>query len=92
MHQPHRRPTPNRHRDHQQQVQKQKRPEHRPRRQPPSEPPAAQQRLTEVVPAVPVYESQLTIAYRRDVKGVVFDSSHNVPFFTSVWLDREPQP
>jgi len=39
-----------------------------------------------------VYESQLTIAYRRDVKGVVFDSSHNVPFFTSVWLDREPQP
>lgn len=53
---------------------------------------AAQQRLTEVVPAVPVYESQLTIAYRRDVKGVVFDSSHNVPFFTSVWLDREPQP
>ncbi|MDO7902269.1 ABC transporter substrate-binding protein [Pseudomonas sp. K13] len=48
----------------------------------------AQQRLTETVPAVPSVESQVLAAYRRDVKGVIFDTSHNVPYFTSVWLDR----
>ncbi len=47
-----------------------------------------QQRLTETVPAVPSVESQVLAAYRRDVKGVIFDTSHNVPYFTSVWLDR----
>ncbi|MFC5694764.1 ABC transporter substrate-binding protein [Pseudomonas sp. GCM10022186] len=49
----------------------------------------AQQRLTEVVPAVPAYENHSLIAFNRQVKGVVFDTSHNTPFFTSVWLDRE---
>lgn len=49
----------------------------------------AQQRLTELVPAVPAYESHHIIAYRKNVKGVVFDTSHNTPFFTSVWLDGE---
>ncbi|WP_374438866.1 ABC transporter substrate-binding protein [Pseudomonas panipatensis] len=49
----------------------------------------AQRRLTELVPAVPSYESQLTIAYHNYVKGVVFDTSHNTPFFTSAWLDKE---
>ena len=48
----------------------------------------AQQRLVETVPAVPSVESQVLTAYGRQVKGVVFDTSHNVPFFTSVWLDR----
>ncbi|MCU1717234.1 ABC transporter substrate-binding protein [Pseudomonas sp. 5P_3.1_Bac2] len=49
----------------------------------------AQQRLTELVPAAPVYESQHLIAYHRYVKGLVFDTSHNTPLFTSVWLDKE---
>lgn len=48
-----------------------------------------QQRLVELVPAAPVYESQHLIAYHRYVKGLVFDTSHNTPLFTSVWLDKE---
>jgi peptide/nickel transport system substrate-binding protein len=48
----------------------------------------AQQRLVETVPAVPSVESQVLTAYGRQVKGVIFDTSHNVPFFTSIWLDR----
>jgi len=49
----------------------------------------AQQRLTELVPAVPSYESQVLVAYRDYVKGVVFDTSHNTVFFTSLWLDEK---
>ncbi len=49
---------------------------------------AAQKRLTETVPAVPSVESQVLAAYRREVKGLIFDASHNVPYFPSVWLDR----
>lgn len=49
----------------------------------------AQQRLVETMPAVPVYESHVLVAYRKAVKGVIFDTSHNTPFFTSVWLDQE---
>ena len=48
----------------------------------------AQKRLAETVPAVPSVESQVLTAYGRQVKGVIFDTSHNVPFFTSIWLDR----
>jgi peptide/nickel transport system substrate-binding protein len=48
----------------------------------------AQQRLTELVPAVPVYENHSIMAWHRDVRNVVFDTSHNMPFFTTVWLDR----
>ncbi|MCX2901659.1 ABC transporter substrate-binding protein [Pseudomonas mandelii] len=48
----------------------------------------AQQRLVETVPAVPSVESQVLTAYGQQVKGVIFDTSHNVPFFTSIWLDR----
>ena len=50
----------------------------------------AQKRLTELVPSVPLYENYTSIAYRRGVKGVVFDTSHNTVFFTSVWLQPEP--
>lgn len=49
----------------------------------------AQQRLVETIPAVPVYESHVLVAYRKAVKGVIFDTSHNTPFFTSIWLDQE---
>ena len=49
----------------------------------------AQQRLTENVPAAPVYESHVLVAYRNAVKGLIFDTSHNTPIFTTVWLDQE---
>jgi peptide/nickel transport system substrate-binding protein len=49
---------------------------------------SAQERLTELVPAVPLYENYSLIAYHKDVKGVIFDTSHNTPFFTSIWLDK----
>lgn len=47
---------------------------------------AAQQRLSETVPAVPMTESQLLVAYRKAVGGVLYDGSHNVPLLTGVWL------
>lgn len=49
----------------------------------------AQRRLTEVVPAVPVYENHTLFAYHRRVRGVVHDTSHNTPFFACVWLTEE---
>ena len=49
----------------------------------------AQQRLTENVPAAPVYESHVLVAYRNAVKVLIFDTSHNTPIFTTVWLDQE---
>ncbi|WP_286915061.1 MULTISPECIES: ABC transporter substrate-binding protein [unclassified Pseudomonas] len=51
----------------------------------------AQQRLGETVPAVPSVESQMLLAYRKAVGGVLFDGSHNVPLFTSVWLGSRAQ-
>lgn len=47
-----------------------------------------QQRLVELVPAVPLYENQALIAYQSYVKGVVFDTSSNRVSFTTIWLDR----
>lgn len=49
----------------------------------------AQQQLVENVPAVPVFESYVLLAYRKAVKGLIFDTSHNTPVFTTVWLDQE---
>ncbi|MNH22331.1 hypothetical protein D3C76_1596880 [compost metagenome] len=49
----------------------------------------AQERLAQTIPAVPVFESHVLLAYRKQVKGLIFDTSHNTPLFTSVWLDPE---
>jgi len=49
----------------------------------------AQQRLTELVPAVPLYENYSLTARHQRVKGVVYDTSHNTIVFTTVWLDKE---
>jgi peptide/nickel transport system substrate-binding protein len=46
----------------------------------------AQRRLTELVPAVPLYDNYSIVAYKRYVRGVIFDTSHNTPFFASVWM------
>jgi peptide/nickel transport system substrate-binding protein len=48
----------------------------------------AQRRLTELVPAVPLYENHTIIAYHRYVHGVVHDTSHNTPFLACVWFDQ----
>ncbi|WP_010543626.1 ABC transporter substrate-binding protein [Sphingomonas elodea] len=48
---------------------------------------AAQHRLIELVPSVPLDENHSLIAYRRELKGLVFDTSHNTPQFLSAWLE-----
>jgi peptide/nickel transport system substrate-binding protein len=48
---------------------------------------AAQARLVELVPAVPVYENHTLIAHHRRLRGVFFDTSHNTPWLLSAWLD-----
>ena len=48
----------------------------------------AQKRLTELVPAIPMYENYTLTAHDAKVRGVVYDTSHNTTVFTSVWLDR----
>ncbi len=46
----------------------------------------AQARLTEVVPAIPLYENYSFVAYRKRLQGVLFDTSHNTPIFTAAWI------
>jgi peptide/nickel transport system substrate-binding protein len=48
----------------------------------------AQRRLTEVVPAIPLFENYSSIAYSRRLKGLVFDTSHNTPYLPSAWLEK----
>lgn len=48
----------------------------------------AQKRLTELVPSLPLYENYSLTARYSDVKGVIYDTSHNTIVFTTVWLDR----
>jgi hypothetical protein len=47
----------------------------------------AQARLIELVPDVPAFESQVLVAHHGNVHVPVFDSSHNVPFITSIWME-----
>lgn len=49
----------------------------------------AQRRLTQLVPAVPLYENHTLIAHHRRVRGVVHDTSHNTAFLACAWLDPE---
>lgn len=49
---------------------------------------AAQVRLTELVPAVPLSENHSLVAYRRALHGVVYDTSHNLPLLTTAWLQE----
>lgn len=50
----------------------------------------AQRRLTEVVPAIPLFENHTLVAWRRQVHGVVFDTSHNTPFLLTAWIAKDP--
>lgn len=47
----------------------------------------AQKRLTELVPSIPLFENHTVVAYSKGLKGLVFDTSHNTPVFTTAWLD-----
>jgi peptide/nickel transport system substrate-binding protein len=49
---------------------------------------AAQRRLTELVPGVPIFESQSLVAYHRRLRGLVFDTSHNTVVLSGAWLER----
>lgn len=48
----------------------------------------AQKRLTEVVPAVPIHENYTLVAYRKPLRGLIFDTSHNTAVFTAAWLEE----
>jgi peptide/nickel transport system substrate-binding protein len=48
----------------------------------------AQQRLTELVPAVPIYDNYSVTAHDRRLRGVLFDTSHNTAIFIAAWLDE----
>lgn len=49
----------------------------------------AQRRLTELVPAVPLYENYSTTAHRKRLRGILYDTSHNTPVLTAAWLEEE---
>lgn len=48
----------------------------------------AQQRLTELAPSIPLFENHTLVAYSKNLKGLIFDTSHNTPVFTAAWIDR----
>jgi peptide/nickel transport system substrate-binding protein len=48
----------------------------------------AQLRVIELVPAVPLYENASSVAFSKNVKGVIYDTSHNTPYFPAVWIDK----
>lgn len=48
----------------------------------------AQRLLTELVPVVPLHESHHVIAYQHYVRGLLFDTVHETPLLTTVWLDE----
>lgn len=47
----------------------------------------AQKRLVELVPAVPLYENNSVVARRTRLHGLIFDTSHNTPIFTTAWVE-----
>lgn len=49
---------------------------------------SAQARLTQLVPAVPLSENHSLVAYRRTLRGVIYDTSHNLPLLTTSWLQE----
>lgn len=49
----------------------------------------AQRRIIELVPAVPLHENTVFEAYNiNTVKGLIHDTSHDLPLLISAWLDR----
>lgn len=52
----------------------------------------AQHLLTKLVPVVPLHESHNLIAYRKNVHGILYDTTHNIPILTGAWLDTSAAP
>ena len=48
----------------------------------------AQERLAELVPAIPLYDFYTPWAVNTKVHDVLADSSHGVPLFTVAWIDQ----
>lgn len=49
---------------------------------------AAQKRLVEIVPGVPLDENHSLVGYAKRLRGVIFDTSHNTPVLTGAWLEN----
>lgn len=49
---------------------------------------AAQHRLIDLVPALPLWEANAQWAYHKRLHGVAVDTSHPQPVFTAAWLTR----
>jgi len=48
----------------------------------------AQERLTELVPSIPLYAARVDTSYPNYVKGVHYDRAYIQPVWFDVWLDR----
>jgi len=51
----------------------------------------AQRLLTELVPIIPLHQSQALVAWRKELKGVLFDTTYNTPVLTAAWLPQGAQ-
>lgn len=49
---------------------------------------AAQKRLLEIVPSVPLYENHNLVAASRRLHGLLFETSHHAAFLTGAWLEK----
>ena len=49
---------------------------------------AAQHRLIDLAPGLPIHENHSQWAYHRYVKGIAVDTSHPIPMFTGAWIER----
>jgi peptide/nickel transport system substrate-binding protein len=49
---------------------------------------AAQKRLLEIIPAIPLNENHNLLAASRKVRGLLFETSHHAAFLTGAWLDN----
>lgn len=48
---------------------------------------AAQHRLLDLVPGLPLYENHSQWAYSTAVQGIEIDTSHPIPVFTNAWIE-----
>lgn len=52
---------------------------------------AAQKRLVELVPSIPLHENHNLVGASQKLQGLLFETSHNAVFLTGAWL-ASPQP
>jgi len=49
---------------------------------------AAQKRLVELVPSIPLRENHNLLAASRRLRGLLFETSHHAAFLTAAWLEK----